>query len=213
VSDDQLRALFREEDRPPAPIDVEAVIRRARRRRLPARIAVAGAGTLAAAAIVVPAALLGPRLLSPAGGAADMAAAPQAEQQPEGAGASTLSDGSASAEEPLSVEVSARPREGGTLALVATLAAGPDGAHGALGSPALSLSNAAGTAWTGSADGAPARLDLAPGETIELALVPSPAGLAPGSYDLSVALPFDADGGAGTLTILAPPLRIELPTS
>jgi len=86
-----LRALLRDGDDPAAPLDAADIIRRARARRRPKRLAVGGIGTLAAVAFVVPLAI--GTMLPP--GAADMAASPMPAdddgsaalgQHPEGGG-------------------------------------------------------------------------------------------------------------------------------
>lgn len=59
VTESELRDRFREGETPAGSIDVATVIRRARSRRRPRAIVAGGVSTLAAAAIVVPVAILG----------------------------------------------------------------------------------------------------------------------------------------------------------
>jgi hypothetical protein len=212
-TESELRRLL-QDGGTPGPLDAEAVIRRARARRLPKRIAVGAFGGLAVVAVVVPVALgagSGGSMSASdsAGGSADESDALKSSEYADGAIASTIGAVAACGEAP-----AASPAEDLTLSMTPVAAASvPETIQAE-----LTLANTGDTRLTGVAtlstfmvlrDGLvhgyanpesfDTALDLAPGETSVVALAldvfPCSAPLEEGEYQLAVDAPFSSTAG------------------
>jgi hypothetical protein len=198
----------------PRALDAEAVIRRARARRRPKRVAVGALGGLAAVAIVVPVAL-GIGAGRPQG-AADSAAAPASGQEAEGLSTLTERDGGAGslADDPYpdcrltgwdgeavpsGVELDiTQPRPAELVLTLVNDSSEP--VHGELaGAPYFALSSGEVPAGWSTASVPTTRVDLEPGDRVALTVPLEPVGCGgaslAGGFGAEASLAIRADDG------------------